>query len=87
MDDAGARNDDLILVKSENSTGIAEGEFMKDFNYREDRHGEKNHFRIKRSAEDFLELRKTGYKNKILALKYTLNIGGDEIDCITIQDG
>ena len=60
---------------------------MKDFNYREDRHGEKNHFRIKRSAEDFLKLRKTGYKNKILALEYTLNISGNKIDCITRQDG
>ena len=84
MDYTGARNNDLILVKSKNSTGVAEGEFMKDFNYRKDGHGKKNHFRIKCYTEDFLKLRKTGYKNKILALEYTLNISGNKIDGITI---
>ena len=87
MNYAGARNDDLILVKSENSTGVAEGEFVEDFNHWKDGHRKKNHFRVERGAEDFLELCKTGNQDEILAFKYTLNVSSDKIDRITRQDG
>lgn len=87
MNHAGARNDDLILVEGENSTGVAESEFVKDFNHWKDGHRKKNHFRIKCGAEDFLELRKTGDQDEILALEYALNVSSDKIDRIARQDG
>ena len=82
MNYAGTRNNDLILVKSENSTGVAEGEFVENFNHWKDGHRKKNHLRIKCGAEDFLELRKTGDQDEILALEYALNVSGDKIDCV-----
>ena len=87
MNRAGARNNDLILVKSENSTGVAKGEFVEDFNHWKDGHRKKNHFRIKCGAEDFLELRKTGNEDETLAFKYALNVSSDKIDRIARQDG
>lgn len=87
MNYTGARNDDLILVEGENSTGVAESEFVKDFNHWKDGHRKKNHFRIKCGAEDFLELRKTGDQDEILTLEYALNVSSDKIDRIARQDG
>lgn len=50
-------DDDLILVKRDNGRiFVAQGEFMKCFKCGEERLGEKNHLRIKQSAEKFLEL-------------------------------
>ena len=71
----------------ENSTGVAESEFVEDFNYWKDGHRKKNHFRVECGAKDFLELRKTGNQDEILAFKYALNVGSNKIDCITRQDG
>ena len=87
MNYAGARNNDLILVEGENSTGVAEGEFVENFNHWKDGHRKKNHLRIKCGAEDFLELRKTGNQDEILALEYALNVSSDKIDRVTRQDG
>lgn len=87
MNHAGARNNDLILVEGKNSTGVAEGEFVEDFNHRKDGHRKKNHLRVKCGAEDFLELRKTGNQDEILAFKYALNVSSDKIDRIARQDG
>ena len=87
MNYARARNNDLILVKGENSARVAESEFVEDFNHWKDGHRKKDHFRIKCGAEDFLELCKTGDQDEILAFKYTLNVSSDKIDRITRQDG
>ena len=87
MNYAGARNDDLILVEGENSAGVAEGEFVEDFNHWKDGHRKKNHLRVERGAEDFLELCQTGNQDEILAFKYALDVSSDKIDRITRQDG
>ena len=86
MSYAGARNDDLILMEGENSARVAESEFVEDFNHWKDGHRKKNHLRIKCGAENFLELRKTGNHDEILAFKYALNVSSDKIDRITRQD-
>ena len=77
MDDTRASNDNLTLVKSENSTGITKGEFMKNFDNWEDRHGEEDHLGIEGSTKDFLELGETSNKDKVLTFKDTLNIGSN----------
>ena len=87
MNHAGARNNDLILVEGEDSTGVAEGEFVEDFNHWKDGHRKKNHFRVERGAEDFLELCKTGNQDEILTFKYALNVSSNKINRITRQDG
>ena len=60
---------------------------MEDFNHWKDGHRKKNHLRVERGAEDFLELCKTANQDEILALEYALNVSSDKIDRITRQDG
>lgn len=52
------RNDDLTLVEGEDSNWVAEGEFVEDFDYWDERHGEEDHLWIEDHTKDFLDLGK-----------------------------
>ena len=55
-DFAAAGDEDVVLVESENGSGVGEGEFMKGFDKGDERLRKHNHARVINGTEDFLEL-------------------------------
>ena len=87
MNGTRASNDNLALMKGENSAGITKGKFMKNFNDWKDWHGEEDHLGIESGTKDFLELGEASNKDKILTFKDTLNVSSDQVDSVTGKDG
>ena len=55
-------------MKSDESGGVAEGEFMERVDDREEGHGKHKDFGIKERAEEFLELGERGENEELIVI-------------------
>lgn len=85
-DVARVRDDDLILVKSENSSGVRKGEFVEGFDDGDERLREHNHARVIDCAEDFLELRHGGDEEKVRVGEKFLGAFGEKVNTVAGEE-
>lgn len=85
-DIAGICDDNLVLVKSENSGWVRKGELMEGFNDGDERLGEHNHAWVIDCTKDFLKLSHGGDEEKAGMSEKFIGTFGEKVDTITGEE-